>query len=232
MIPFVLLSSVSGKTTVVHAGFLYVGSPVAKEGQTHGMNQFAEEKNQEKTEALVLQAQSGNENAVSALLKGYSPLMDSVSRRFSEGLPEEERNDLRQESVIAFCRALEQYDPSKNVTFGHFAKVCIENRLIDYLRRRARDPLGQAVPQEESPASLSESHEDDPARMVLERENYLALCEQIREALSDYENRIWTLVISGHTAAEIAERLGTDRKSVENAVARVRRKLRNNLPPR
>ena len=72
----------------------------------------------------------------------------------------------------------------------------------------------------------------DPARYVLERENYLALCEQIRESLSDYENRIWTLVMSGRTPSEIARFIGADKKSVENAIARVRRKLRKKLPPR
>lgn len=177
-----------------------------------------------RTDALVLQAKSGDEKAFSDLLEAYSPLLDAEARRFSVGLPDEEYNDLRQEAAIAFCRALDQFDPAKGVAFGYFAKGCIRNRLIDYTRRMKEPPVdGDTFPQPEP---------DDPGRDLLEKEKFLSLCKRIREILSDYENCIWTLVISGQTASGIAKTLGIDRKSVENALARVRRKLKKELPPR
>ena len=195
------------------------------------MKQVPEQKTTAEIADLVAQAQAGNENAFSKLLGLYDSLMESMTARFAEGLSEEDRRDLRQESAIAFCRALDRFDPTVGVAFGYFAKVCIENRLIDCRRRFLNEPSGHALPIEHSEASLPRA-DDDPARYVQERENYLALCERIREMLSDYENRIWTLVISGRTVGEITEILRADRKSVENTIFRVRRKLKSHLPPR
>ncbi len=194
------------------------------------MKQKPEQKTPEEINALVLQAQSGNEDAFSELLGLYSFLMESMAARYAAGLSEEDCRDLRQEAAIAFCRALDRFHADAGVGFGYFAKICIENRLIDCRRKWVREPAGRAIPIED-PNAVAQTA-DDPARYILEKENYLALCERIRETLSEYENRIWTLVISGHTASEIAAETGADRKSVENAVARVRRKLRKNLPLR
>lgn len=194
------------------------------------MKQAPKSRTQAEIAELVSLAKSGSDDAFSELLELYGALLETMSIRYSEGLPAEDRRDLRQESAIAFCRALDRFDPAEGVAFGYFAKVCVENRLIDCRRKLATNPSGRAVPLDVDPALPAA--EDDPSRYVLERENYLALCERIREALSDYENRIWTLVISGRTPSEIAQSLGVERKSVENAIARVRRKLRKELPPR
>lgn len=183
-----------------------------------------ETERQKQAEALVIRAKNGDEAAFSDLLAAYSPLFDAMALQFSKGLPDEERKDLRQEAVIAFYLALVQYVPERGVAFGYFAKRCIRNRLIDYLRRMEKQTV-------EAEPSAPEAETEDVGRTILERERFLALCEQIRGILSDYENRIWTLVISGLTAAEIAEMTGADRKSVENALARVRRKLRKELSP-
>ena len=195
------------------------------------MKQVPAQKSQSEIVELVMRAKDGNDAAFSELLELYASLIESASIRYSAGLSDEDRRDFRQESAIAFCRALDRFDPRGGVSFGYFAKVCIENRLIDCRRKLENDPTGQAVSLENSEIPLTPT-EDDPARYVLERENYLALCEQIRESLSDYENRIWTLVMSGRTPSEIARFIGADKKSVENAIARVRRKLRKKLPPR
>lgn len=195
------------------------------------MKQVPASKSQSEIVELVLRAKDGNDTAFSELLELYAALIESTSIRYSTGLSDEDRRDFRQESAIAFCRALDRFDPKEGVSFGYFAKVCIENRLIDCRRKLESNPAGQAVSLENSEISSSLT-DDDPARYVLERENYLALCEQIRETLSDYENRIWTLVMFGRTPSEIAQFMNADKKSVENAIARVRRKLRKKLPPR
>ena len=65
---------------------------------------------------------------------------------------------------------------------------------------------------------------------MVEQENYLALYDQICRSLSPYENRVWWMYLSGRTAAEIGKQLGKDARSVQNAVYRIRRKLRAVLP--
>ena len=180
------------------------------------------------TAKLLSRAKSGEEEAFSALLEQYTPLMETLAGRFAEGFSEQDRQDLRQEAAIAFCRALEKYDEAGEVSFGHFAKVCMENRLTSWVRKQRKE-LHNAV---DALPDETADHAQDPARYILEKEDYLALCAKIRDFLSAYEYKIWTLFISGHTAAEIAGTLGCEKKSVENAIFRVRRKLRASLQTR
>lgn len=177
------------------------------------------------TVELLRRAKAGEDEAFSALLEQYSPLMETLARRFAQGFSEQDRQDLRQEAAIAFCRALERFDETGEVSFGHFAKVCIENRLTSWVRKQRKELSGSVDPLPEETAD----HAQDPARYLLEKEDYLALCEKIRESLSVYEYKIWTLFISGNTSEEIAGMLGCEKKSVENAIFRVRRKLRVTL---
>ena len=71
---------------------------------------------------------------------------------------------------------------------------------------------------------------EDPACHVMEEEALALLHARIRGVLSPYENRVWWLYLSGRTAAEIGGQLGKDAKSVQNAVYRIRRKLREVIP--
>ena len=61
-------------------------------------------------------------------------------------------------------------------------------------------------------------------------EAYTELYLRIRAALSTYENQIWWLYHSGRTAKEIAGVLGKSEKSIQNAIYRIRRKLRTEIP--
>lgn len=180
------------------------------------------------TAGLLRRAKAGEEEAFSALLEQYAPLMETLAGRFAQGFSEQDRQDLRQEAAIAFCRALERFDESETVAFGYYARICMENRLTSWVRKQKKELRNTGTPLPEETVDQAQ----DPARYVLEKESYLALCERIRDSLSNYENRIWTLVISGHTAGEIADMLGCEKKSVENAIFRVRRKLRASLLPR
>lgn len=177
------------------------------------------------TVELLGRAKAGEDEAFSALLEQYTPLMETLSWRFAQGFSEQDRQDLRQEAAIAFCRALEKFDENGEVSFGHFAKVCMENRLTSWVRKQRKE-LRNAV---DTLPEETADHAQDPATYVLENENYLALCAKIRDSLSAYEYKIWTRFISGQTAAEIADAFGCDKKSVENAIFRVRRKLRASL---
>ena len=178
--------------------------------------------------SLILRAQNGDETAKTNLLALYKPLIEKLSYGFSEGLPDDDQNDLFQEASLAFLHALEQFDTEKGIAFGYFAKICISNRLTGYLRKRMTSLPENALPLEdiELPA------DDDPSKSLRDEESYLALCEQIRKILSDFEYRIWMRYVSGQTVQMIAQIAGTDKKSVENALVRARRKLIKNLPPR
>lgn len=178
---------------------------------------------------LLKSAQKGDQSSLEALLAQYKPLIESLAAHFfTEELPAHDREDLRQEATLGFYQALKKYDPDRGVSFGYFAKVCIHHRLISYLRSLKR--LEQVVLVDEESILEEVDLSTNPAQMLIEEEKYSTLCKQVDKLLSDYEKRVWWLYLAGRTAKEVAANLGSDEKSVQNAIYRIRKKLRTGLP--
>ena len=177
---------------------------------------------------LLTLAKEGDQAAFDTLLVQYTPLIEhrlTVARaRRSDILPEDEK-DLRQEAHLAFYRALLGYNADQHeVSFGLYAKICIENALISALRkiRPAEETLDY-----DTLAALPADKSEDPAQRLREQEDYEALCHRIARALSPFESAIWQRYIAGMTAPDIARQLGKDTRSIHNAIYRIRNKLRN-----
>ena len=174
----------------------------------------------------ILLAKQGDEDAFERLLADYTPLIvSSVGGCISEFLlAESDYEDLYQEAVILFFRAINRYDTEQDgVAFGLFAKICIRNGLSTQAKK-----LQKRIRIVESNAP--DCDEPAPDEHVIEEERCKTLYENVRNTLSAYENRIWWLYLSGRTAKNIALELETDEKSVQNAIYRIRRKLRAIIP--
>ena len=176
-----------------------------------------EQEVQRELQERVERAQGGDESAFNALLEQYTPLILASVSRTDADLGTEDRDDLRQEARLAFCRAVYTYSPDKGA-FGAYAKAVIKNRLIDLSRlaRLPEDPIDESVTGGEG---------DDPAAALIEREAVEALEKLIRTILSPFEAEVCWLLAQRHSSKEIAELLGKDLHSIENAVYRIRRKL-------
>ncbi len=174
----------------------------------------------------LLSAKNGDQKAFEALLEQYTPLVESMASAFSDRTGGSEmREDLRQEACIAFYRAVSHYDITSAVSFGVYAKDCIRNRLLSCIRAWRKQ--GQVLSLEED---AEECEEGDLAARIVEEENYQALYRRIQSTLSSYENRVWWLFLSGRSAREIAHHLGEEERSVQNAIYRIRKKLRSTIP--
>ncbi len=186
---------------------------------------------QPSVQELILQARQGDQNSFETLLERYTPLIDSMTSRFSiPSFSVQDREDLRQEALVAFYCAVKSYRIEQDsVQFGLYAKDCIRNRLISYLRSVKKHE--QLLLLDDEDVTVTDAlTETDPAERLLEEEAYLELYRRVRQTLSEYENGVWWLFLSGRTAKEIAAQLGTDEKSIQNALYRIRRKLRATLP--
>ena len=184
--------------------------------------------NTPETLVLITQAKQGDADAFDSLLTQYGPLIEhriqTARARRPDILPEDEK-DLRQEAHLAFYRALLSYNAEQqNVSFGLYAKICIENALISALRKLA--PIADLLDYE-TMISLPADREEDPSLRLREQEDYEALSRRIARILSPFENRIWQRYIAGMTAPDIARQLGKDTRSIHNAIYRIRNKLRN-----
>ena len=166
--------------------------------------------------------------AFDELLCRYEPMIEhqlSALCSRSPMLTEQDKEDLRQEAHVAFYRATVNYDIEQHeVSFGLYAKICVENGLAGVLRKLR--PAHLPLDEEELALQSTQSGEDDPTRRLREKEDYEALCRVISRLLSPYENDIWQRYIAGNTAMEIAQQMGQDVRSVHNAIYRIRHKLR------
>ena len=183
--------------------------------------------NTEEVLDLLAQVRSGNDHAFARLLEKYEALLRARVSAF--GGPASEAEDAYQEACLAFHRAALRYYPQDDVTFGLYAKICVDNALKTKYRRDGRAASSGAkrmpdfVPFEECRFLTRFSD-----RMV-EEENLEELLSLIHSELSPYERRVFELYMNDVPLSQIAVRLGKGEKSVKNAVARLLGKLRRKL---
>lgn len=180
--------------------------------------------------AQIKKAQSGDQESYNALKEQYKPLIEAcVQKRVLDSMNTQDVEDLSQEALVNFCRAVSFYDCEySGVEFGLYAKICIDNGLVSFVRAYMRTNRRQPVSLDEGADDLVLASESvDILASLVERETQAELVRMVRNHLSDYENRIWWLYVSGIGVAEIARRIGApSAKSVSNAIYRIRKKLR------
>ena len=181
---------------------------------------------------LIKNASEGSADALSLLCDKYKPLMDAeVRRHTASDMSDQDIADLREEALISFCSAVCNYDDTEeHVEFGLYAKICIGNALVSFLRRYNKYKGCRIVSIDDVVALGTSGRMSDPLQMLIEEESFNKLKRDIQENLSPYESRVWWLYVSGMSAADIAKKLDTkDVRSVNNAIYRIRKKLRGVL---
>ncbi len=151
----------------------------------------------------------------------YLPFIRKVVSTY----PERYREDLVQEGLWGLYLGCCAYDVSRGTPFDAYIKVCIRNRICYAARGFASDyhlvPLDEVdVPSLESP--LEERYaESDAAKTAL---------RALQPRLSDLERRVLYLYLSGFSTARIAENLEISPKSADNAMTRIKQKIRDYIP--
>jgi len=177
---------------------------------------------------LLLLAKEGDGDAFARLAEEYKPMLDAAVASYKSDLCEQDVEELHQEALLAFHRAVQSYELLYgNVSFGLYAKICVGKALVSALRQFKKNAGVVVIPLDE--LEPSEFVTGDPASFVIEKENAAELRAFIRENLSKYENSVWWMHYSGMGIDEIAESLGSTKKSVSNALSRIKRKLRTLL---
>jgi len=186
--------------------------------------------------SAVARAQAGEEAASEHLLYKYRNLVRSkVKSYFLVGA---EREDLLQVGMIGLWQAIVDYEPSKATSFPAFAKVCIHRHIITAIKAATRQkqlPLNTSlsleVPSEDELHDWSMSdilHADltaDPEELLLRREDTKQLAERLQRLLSEFEWQVLSGYQLGKSYREIAVELRCKTKSVDNALARIKRKV-------
>ncbi len=182
----------------------------------------------EELPVLIQRARDGSVDALQFLKSKYTPLIESqVGKFFADYMSNQDREDMYEEALSAFCDAVCSYDHEKgNVEFGLYAKICISNRLVTFLRAYNSRKISGVSSLDEMQGYVG-GENTDPLELVVQKENIQLLVGIIEKNLSPYEARVWWMYTSGMSAKDIATKLATgDVRSVTNAIYRIRRKLR------
>lgn len=177
-------------------------------------------------ELLVELYKKGDQSAFEVLAKRYEKLIYSFADKYYiEG---GDFDDVVQEGLLGLDTAISTFDPQKS-KFGTFAYVCIKGSILNAVKRAnslKNSPLNTSLP-------ITDSRVDDerpfvsPENSAIITENLIELVESIKSVLSDFEKQVFNLYFMqnlGYT--QIAETLGVLPKSVDNAICRIKDKVK------
>ena len=186
-------------------------------------------KNNQEINKLIDLVVSGDSDAFTELVEMYNPLLKKIlNSNTTEEMSKEDVEDLSQEELIAFYRAVINFDQEQSdVEFGLYAKICITNSMISY-KRAAAKKSNEALIGDDEMNSITDP-EGEVSKFFEMRESERELGEQIEKTLSVYENEVWSYYVNGYSSKEIAKKLSSNEKSIDNAIFRIRKKLKTLL---
>ncbi|MEL7569276.1 MAG: sigma-70 family RNA polymerase sigma factor [Eubacteriaceae bacterium] len=191
-------------------------------------------------EDLIQMYKRGVKTVDNVLIKRYSKLIYNKSRGyFMDGL---ESDDLFQEGMIGFYKAIITYKGYENVPFCVFATICINRQLITVIKKAQAGKhslLNNSVSIDANLQNDSDNiriidilaipREYEPENRFISNESIRTLIKVAKENLSELEFRILKGYLQAKSYAEIAEEINTSTKTVDNALQRIKRKLVQSL---
>ena len=193
---------------------------------------------------LVVRARGKDEWALNELMSRYKPLVVRISRKYF--LSSAEPGDLVQEGMIGLFKAYRGYSEASDTSFKTFATLCITRQIQQALVRDSRQkniPMQAYLSINNQGKVLlregdNENDQDDengfyieaqvlsPEESVLFREKLQEIGKVIDKLLSPLEKRVLGSYISGHNYQEISKIMNKQPKSIDNALQRIKIKLK------
>ncbi len=186
------------------------------------MNKFFARKAEDLSDnELVELVRLGKYEYLQTVINRYMPYIKSVAARFNQF----ESEDLIQEGRMAVFSAAEVFDGDK-ASFSTFVKLCINRAVGDYVKAFS---VKKRIPQKliTSIEDLELSIDENPEKLVIDKESYDLLGVKLKERLSDLEYKVLREFLSGGSYIESAQKLKISQKSFDNALKRIRNKLKS-----
>ena len=199
---------------------------------------------EEKTdEELIDIIKSGDKSAANYLINRYKNLVNiKVSKYYIAGA---EKDDLIQEGMIGLFKAIKCYSPEQNNSFKTFANLCVDRQIITAIKtsnRQKHMPLNSYLSlnmgaydseDDENDTTIMEVFNndtiEDPLDTLTKKEYYKSVEDTIDKSLSKFEKQVLNRYIQGESYVQIAEKLDTPVKSIDNAIQRIRKKATKDL---
>ena len=189
-----------------------------------------------------IRGERGDE-ALDYLINKYRNFVRSKARSYF--LIGADREDIVQEGMIGFFKAIRDYRPDKLSSFRAFAELCVTRQIITAIKTATRQKhiplnsyvsLNKPIYDEDSDRTLldvlSGARISDPEELVISHEEFIDIEQKMEEILSDLEWRVLMSYLDGKSYQEIAVDLHRQVKSIDNALQRVKRKLEKYMESR
>ena len=198
------------------------------------MQRVAEYQNQT-DEILIEQLRSGQEQITDYIMDKYKNLVRK--RANAMFLMGGDTDDLIQEGMIGLFKAIRDYRMEKDVSFYHFADLCITRQIyhaVEASQRKKHQPLNTYISlnaqmgqeSDDTLQDLLESVENpNPAQLLIDQENANDIQEKLYKNLSKFERQVLLLYLQGSNYRQIAKQLHKEPKAIDNALQRIRGKI-------
>ena len=188
-------------------------------------------------EELIEMYHQGHKEVIDFLMEKYKEIVKIKAR--SMFILGGDTEDLVQEGMIGLFKAIRDYDPEQGAKFKTFADICVSRQMftaIEAANSKKHSPLNAYVSIEDDSKAAEASaamgvllHDiaySDPEDLLIDVENVRRLETRIYELLSSLEKQVYELRLTGMGYVEIAGVLGKEEKSIDNALGRIKTKVK------
>lgn len=195
---------------------------------------------QESDESLIERLRDGESTIVDYIMNKYKYLVRSKAQAMY--ILGADTEDLIQEGMIGLFKAVRDYDCGRDASFFTFAELCISRQMytaVQASQRKKHAPLNtyislygeQKEKDEGAPLEeiLSSGAGSNPETLFLDKERMEYLEGEIDKELSTFEKQVLDLYLTGMSYSQIAKVLGKEEKSTDNALQRVKAKIKKIL---
>ncbi len=187
-------------------------------------------------EQLIRRLKNGEDEIMDYLMIKYKSMVRRKARAMY--LIGGDNDDLIQEGMIGLIKAVRDFDSEAGQSFSGFAELCVSRQMYSAIassKRKKHIPLNSYVSlydegnHEDEKAlplidTIEPEVENNPETLYFGKESSEAFIEELKENLSDLENRVLYLHMLGTNYRDIANLLDKSPKTIDNALQRIRTK--------
>lgn len=198
-------------------------------------------------------SQVSDEELIDRLRNGEGRIMDYIMEKYKNLVRSKAKSmyilggdneDLIQEGMIGLFKAIRDYDCGRDASFYTFADLCISRQMytaVQASHRQKHWPLNTYVSLNSNSRNQGENEElelaealppdqdQNPETLFIDRERVEYLESQIDRKLSGFEKQVLDLYLTGMSYSQIAKVLGREEKSTDNALQRLKGKIKKML---
>lgn len=187
---------------------------------------------------IIYMAQEQNDDALEYILKKYKYLIDVLMFKYNFKLSniKADLKELYNLCYFSLIEAIYKYDCSKDSLFSTFSSLIIKRQIIKYINKMQTykntiniNSVSYDYLFELKDNKLLNSVNNikyDPYCFIENCENSKIFNNLVRKYLSAFEEKVYTYLLDGYNYVQIAVLLKKTNKQIDNAIQRIRRKIK------